>query len=58
MADEEDKWSEFRRGEGGQEGNKKAQEGFLKHAQDNPLINVYRWITGQKEKEKPQDDEG
>lgn len=55
MADENDKWSAWR--SKAPDANKKAQEGFLKGASDNPLTNAYRWLMDDKKK-KEQENEG
>jgi hypothetical protein len=51
MAEKEDKWAAWR-GKANQGSNyEKAQEGFKKAASDNPVMNAYRALMGEKKKD-------
>lgn len=55
MAEEKDKWKDYR-GSGDVDAYRKAQEGFMKEINDNPVMNAYAYIMGDKKK-KPKEDE-
>lgn len=52
MADKEDKWEGWRSKDPDGDAYRKAQEGFLKGQEDNPIINAYRWLIDDEKKKK------
>ena len=55
MPDEKDKWKDFR-GSGDPDKYKKAQEDIMRGINDNPIMNAYEYLMGDKKK-KPKEDE-